>query len=93
MSAAKHTPGPWSPANRLANAIKAGDPALSVADVSAVLSQRAGLLSALVDMREAWVEQFGENACDCRHEPENSGHQCQCCKSLAAIAKATGAFA
>lgn len=77
-------------AQRLAGAIRSGDPELSRTDVATVLSERSDLLEALVEMREAWVEQFGERACDCRHEPENSGHMCQCCKSLAAIAKATG---
>lgn len=49
------------------------------------------LLAALIEMLEAWDEQFGEGACDCQPEPQNAGHVCQCCKARAAIAMAGGA--
>jgi hypothetical protein len=29
---------------------------------------------------EAWEEQFGEGACDCRPEPQNRGHCCVWCQ-------------
>ncbi len=30
---------------------------------------------------EAWRDQFGEDACDCRPEPENLGHVCLVCRT------------
>jgi hypothetical protein len=43
------------------------------------------LLKAVEEMLKAWEEQFGEGACDCRKEPQNHGHVCQCCKARLAI--------
>jgi hypothetical protein len=48
------------------------------------------LVAALKGMLEAWEEQFGEGACDCRPEPENAGHVCQCCLAKLAIEQAEG---
>lgn len=36
---------------------------------------------ALQAMLDAWEDQFGVGACDCRPEPENRGHVCQCCRA------------
>lgn len=43
------------------------------------------LVSALRAMLEAWKDQFGQDACDCRTEPENAGHICQCCRAKLAL--------
>ena len=43
------------------------------------------LADALAYMQECWQEQFGEDACDCRPEPENFGHICQCCLARTAL--------
>lgn len=47
------------------------------------------LLNAAKQMLAAWEEQFGEDACDCQPEPQNSGHICQCCIARNAIREAT----
>ena len=43
------------------------------------------LADALAYMLQCWQEQFGEDACDCRPEPENFGHICQCCLAKVAL--------
>lgn len=43
------------------------------------------LVKALEGMLEAWEEQFGAGSCDCRKEPENTGHVCQCCIARSAL--------
>jgi hypothetical protein len=37
-------------------------------------------------MLEAWEDQHGPGACDCRPEPENQGHVCCWCQARAIIA-------
>ncbi len=73
-----------SPEHRLFGALCGNDPSLNKDDVRAVLT-------ALQGMREAWAEQFGENACDCRPEPENAGHMCAYCQAGAALQPTQGA--
>lgn len=43
------------------------------------------LREALTGLLSDWQDQFGENACDCRPEPQNAGHVCNVCLSKAAL--------
>jgi hypothetical protein len=43
-------------------------------------SEDAELRKAAGELVDAWEEQFGEGACDCRTEPENEGDCCPQCR-------------